>query len=135
MKDIKETELIIRRAFEVDRLLPPAFPNKTKGSTLGNFIIISDINRSLEDIISDPKYDNITRQDLKIWETVMFKWLPHLSPFDREVVRCRCRNMGWKRLARHLVKHKYIERELYRTTLWRIFQNAITTINKDFRFF
>lgn len=126
----KEIEATIRRAFEVDRLLPPVFHNKTRG-TLG-FVQIPDNLRSLDDLAEDPKFDSVTKEDLKIWEEVLFVWLPMLPPFEREIVKCRCRNMGWKRLARHLVKRKIADRELYRTTLWRSFQEGLTEINRKF---
>ena len=124
----KEIEKTIRRAFEVDRILPPVFQNKMRG-TLG-FVNIPNIERSLEDLEEDPKFNSVTKEDVKLWEMVLFVWLPILTPFEREIVKCRCRNMGWKRIARHLVKCKLADRELYRTTLWRSFQDGLSTISK-----
>lgn len=132
MKNKKNIEETIRRAFEVDRLLPPAFPNKTRGSILGSVVTIPDIERSLDDLAGDPKFDCVTQEDLNIWNKVMFDWLPILPLQEREIVRCRCRNMGWKRIARHLVKYRYADRELYRTTLWRNFQEGLDRILRAF---
>lgn len=124
----KEIEEVIRRAFEIDHLLPPVFANKTRGSTLGSVVDIPDTLRSLDDLAEDPRLQYATAEDLEIWNMVMFNWLPCVSLLEREIIRCRCRNMGWKRIARHLCQRKFADRELYRTTLWRTFQDGLKTI-------
>ena len=126
---IKEVEAAIRRAFEVDRILPAVRPGNS-GSLLGKMIIIPDMERSLEDLIEDSEKDrhNLTREDLELWRVVMSEWLPSLRGAEREVVKCRCSGMGWKRTARRLVQKKLADRELDRTTLWRKFKSGLEDI-------
>ena len=127
----KEAEKIVRRAFEIDRVLP--FP-RPKGAEclLGKMAVIGDEERSIEDILEDSANKiNMTQEDLKLWQEVMFEWMPRIVGLDRIVVIKRCQGMGWKRLARYLHERKHTEREFDRTTLWRIFQHGINGILRN----
>ncbi|MBO6305454.1 MAG: hypothetical protein J6M62_10325 [Selenomonadaceae bacterium] len=132
MKSTKEIEADIRRAFEVERLLP--FPRPNNGSCyLGRLMVIPDTERSLEDIMEDIKNSrlNITSDDLKLWDKVTDEWLPLLVGMQRIVVVKRCQGMGWKRLARYLNEKNHTERTFDRTTLWRIFKNGLKEIQRQ----
>ena len=126
----QELEEMIRRAFDVDRILPPAFNARMKGCSLSNLIVVPDDERSPEDVLEDlaDSRMNITREDLALWQEVMFKWLPVLNGIEREVVKCRCRGMGWKRIGKHLSERSLSDRGLSRTTLWRIFVSGLERI-------
>lgn len=118
----KEVEETIRRAFEVDRMLPNPKPKRPQ-SPLGKMVIIPD-TRNVGDI--DPKeFDCVSKEDMEIWELVMFEWMPQLKGAQRYVVKFRCCGMGWKRIARTLEERKITYRVLDRTTLWRMFQHGI----------
>lgn len=118
----KEVEEIIRRAFEVDRMLPYPKPKRPQ-CPIGKMVIIPD-TRNVGDI--DPKeFDHITQEDMRIWDMVMFDWMPLLHGAQKAVVKYRCCGMGWKRIARTLEEKKITYRVLDRTTLWRMFQQGL----------
>lgn len=127
-KDTKEVEALLRRAFEVDRILPPVI-KKSTGSLLGNMIVIPDDLRSFEDLAEDAARDwrNLTPEDLEIW-SVALEWLPKLKSPHREIVKKRCRGESWKRISRELYREKITNRELERTTLWRTFNEGLCKI-------
>jgi hypothetical protein len=127
-RDTKEIETLLRRAFEVDRILPPVF-RKTTGCTLGAMVVIPDDLRSLEDLTEDAARDwrNLTQEDLNIWSEAL-EWLPKLKTPQREVVKKRCQGKSWKRISRELYQEKATSRELERTSLWRIFHDGLDRI-------
>ena len=131
---IKDVEAAIRRAFEVDRILPAVRP-KNSGSLLGKMIIIPDTERSLEDLIEDSERDrhNLTREDLELWRVVMSEWLPSLKSVEREVVKCRCSGMGWKLVSRKVYEAGASNRHLGRSTLWRLFHSGLEAILRDLK--
>lgn len=125
----KEVEEMIRRAFEVDRILPPVV-KRSGGSLLGSMVVIPDTLRSLEDLAEDAARDwrNLSDEDLRIWWMVCADWLPKLkSPF-REIVKKRCQGKSWKRISRELYHEKTTNRELERTTLWRSYNEGLCKI-------
>lgn len=125
----KQIEEAIRRAFEVDRILPKTSP-KSGGSLLGRLSVIPDTERSLEDVLEDVEknWHNLTNEDVSLWYDVMSNWLPRLSTPRRQIVKKRCSGKGWKRIARELHESGITDRTLDRTTLWRIFQKGLEDI-------
>ena len=126
---IKEVEETIRKAVEIDRMLPSIKP-RSGGSLLGRMIVIPDNERSLDDVLADVERNrnNITREDIALWYHVLTVWIPPLDSLQREIVKLRCSGMGWKRIGKHLAEHRFSDRVLYRTTLWRIFREALEAI-------
>lgn len=118
----KEVENIIRRAFEIDRVMP--FPRpKYPTSLIGKMIVIPD-TRAFTDI--DPhEGERYTAEDIALWEMVMNEWMPQLHGAQKAVVKYRCCGMGWKRIARTLEEKKYTYRILGRTTLWQMFVHGL----------
>lgn len=125
----KEIEEAIRKAFEIDRILPSGKP-KSSGCLLGRLTVIPDDLRPLDDIIEDAanNWHNLSKEDLRLWYEVMSLWIPYLSNPHKEVVKKRCSGKGWKRVARELYESGLSERTLDRTTLWRIFQRGLDDI-------
>ena len=120
----KEVEEKIRRAFEIDRLLPYPRPENAK-CYLGKLVVIPD-NRPIEDIKEDDERRVfLTTDDYNNWELVMTEWMPKLHGAQRAVVKYRCCGMGWKRIARTLYEKKITHRTLDRSTLWRIFAHGL----------
>lgn len=129
---IKEIEADIRRAFEIDRVLPyPVRPNNGR-CYLGQWIVIDDTERSYDDITEDMKNNILTvsADDMKLWETVMYEWMRLIVGLPRIVVEKRCQGMGWKRIARYLYDEKKTLRVFDRTTLWRIFKDGLREIQR-----
>lgn len=121
----KEVEKTIRRAFEIDRMLPYPRPENAK-CFLGKLVVIPDTERSFEDIKEDgEKRIYITSDDYNNWELVMTEWMPKLHGAQRAVVKYRCCGMGWKRIARTLKEKQFTHRELGRTTLWQMFNHGL----------
>ncbi len=125
----KEIEETIRKAFEIDRVLPKVSPT-SGGSLLGRLSVIPDTERSLEDILEDVKnnWRNLTADDVTLWYEVMSNWLPRLYGLRRQVIKKRCSGKGWKRIARELKQSGATDREFDRTTLWRIFNKGLEDI-------
>lgn len=120
----KEVEEKIRRAFEIDRLLPYPRPENAK-CYLGKLVVIPDC-RPIEDIKEDDERRVfLTTDDYNNWELVMTEWMPKLHGAQRAVVKYRCCGMGWKRIARTLKEKQFTHRELDRSTLWRIFAHGL----------
>lgn len=120
----KEVEQKIRRAFEIDRLLPYPRPDNAK-CYLGKLVVIPDC-RPIEDIKEDDERRVfLTSDDYNNWEMVMTEWMPKLHGAQRAVVKYRCSGMGWKRIARMLKEKDITHREFDRTTLWRIFNHGL----------
>ncbi len=94
-KELKEN---LERAFWVDKQLP-AFGLKRLNSALGKLVILPD-GRPLNDIFAEKRaHERPTREDLALWETAMFEWIPLLPPNIRDIMKRRCSGMGWKRIA------------------------------------
>ena len=118
----KEVEQTIRRAFEVDRVLP--FPRpKNPQCLIGQMIVIPDTRAATD--VDEHEYMRLTSDDLALWEMVMRDWMPQLKGAQRYVVKYRCCGMGWKRIARTLEEKKITYRVLDRSTLWRMFQQGL----------
>lgn len=87
VKNIKDVENMIRRAMWVDSKLPPVALSNAK-STLSS-IVVSQM----------PASERPTTDDIDIWNTIMFNWLPIVDVNSREVIFKRCSGMGWKRIC------------------------------------
>jgi hypothetical protein len=118
----KEVEAIIRRAFEVDRVMPFPRPSNPQ-SLIGKMIVIPDTRAATD--VEEREYIRLTAEDITNWETVMFDWMPQLKGAQKAVVKYRCCGMGWKRIARTLQEKNFTFRTLDRSTLWRMFQHGL----------
>lgn len=97
----KELEGNLERAFWVDKQLP-ANGLKQLNSALGRLVILPD-GRPINDIFAEKRaHERPTREDLALWETAMFDWIPSLPPNLRDIIKRRCSGMGWKRIAYEL---------------------------------
>lgn len=126
--NIKDLEMALRRAFEIDRMLPKVCPKPT-GTIIGKMIIIPDDERSYEDIIEDIERNrrNLSMEDIELWENATL-WMQKIYGIRYGVVKKRCQGMGWKRIARYCVEKKYSDRMLHRSTLLRYFYDGLDQI-------
>jgi hypothetical protein len=126
-----KVEDIIRRAFEIDAVLPRVKP-QTISSILGNMVIIPNDERSHQDVLEDIEHrgEVVLSDDVKLWYNVMTEWMPKLTPVQRKVIELRVKGMGWKRIGKILYDGKISERYLYRTTLWRIYRSGMEDLAK-----
>jgi hypothetical protein len=124
----QELEELLRRAFEIDRMLPKV-GLKNPTSILGQLVVIPDDERSLEDIQEDWEHarERITSADMELWEEAN-KWLGTIRGIKWAVVKKRCQGMGWKRIASYLVKKEFADRHLHRATLLRYFYDGLDEI-------
>ena len=130
--DKKGVEEAIRKAFEIDKVLPKVKP-QTVNSVLGNLVIIPDDERSADDVLDDiaHKSEVVMAEDIKLWYMVMTDWMPRLTAIQRKVIELRVKGIGWKRIGKILYDAKISERYLYRTTLWRIYKSGIDDLLTD----
>ena len=121
-----KVEDIIRRAFEIDAVLPRVKPQELN-SMIGKVVVIPDDERSHQDVLEDVagKIDIVMAEDVKLWYMVMTEWMPKLTRIQRKVIELRVKGMGWKRIGKIIYDGKISERYLYRTTLWRIYKSGI----------
>ena len=124
----KELEDALRRAFEIDRMLPRVAP-KHPTSTLGQMVVIPDDERSVEDLQEEweAARERVTAADMELWEAAN-KWLCTIRGIRWAVVKKRCQGMGWKRIAGYLVRKEYADRHLHRATLLRYFYEGLDEI-------
>lgn len=124
----KQIAELIRRAFWIDKKLPPVFKKYYAGSLIGRYCILPD-ERNVNEILNEIElYERPTFDDLKIWEIVLFEWIPALPEPVRQIVKMRGMGMGWKKISRKLVETKVVDRHLHRTTLWRLFKEGLDII-------
>lgn len=126
----KETEEKIRKAFEVDRILPKVAPAKW-GNVLGKYIQIPDDFRKYEDIYEDfnNSVSSIAKEDLKLWYDVMTA-IARLEERQRAVVKFRGFGMGWGTVAKKMRERGISYHYLSRTTLWRYYSDALKNLEK-----
>ena len=126
----KELEDALRRAFEIDRMLPRVAP-KNPTSPLGQMVVIPDDERSIEDLQEewDAAREHATQADIELWEAAN-KWMQTIRGIRWAVVKKRCQGMGWKRIAGYLVRKEYADRHLHRATLLRYFYEGLDEIVK-----
>ena len=58
-----------------------------------------------------------TQAQVTLWEMVVLKWLPLLTPYERNLVWKRANRLPWKLLCRELGRT--------RVHLWRIYDRAL----------
>ena len=122
----KDLEKALRRAFEIDRMLPKVGPNSV-GTLIGRMIVIPDDERSIEDVLEDCTRKKVTRDDIELWAAAN-DWMQTISGLRYLVVKKRCQGMGWKRIAKYAEEKKIADRMFDRTTLWRIFNKGLDDI-------
>ena len=128
----KEKQIVelIRRAFWIDKKLPPVFKKYYADSLIGRYCILPD-ERNVNEILEELElYERPTHEDLKLWETVMFNWIPSLPDPTRQIIKMRGMGMGWKRISRMLIEKKVVDRILHRSTLWRMFKEGLMIISQ-----
>lgn len=126
-----KVEDIIRRAFEIDAVMPRVKPQELN-SMIGKVVVIPDDERSHQDVLEDVscKIDIVMAEDVKLWYMVMTEWMPRLTRLQRKIIELRVKGFGWKRIGRTLHDAKISERYLYRTTLWRIYKSGIEELER-----
>lgn len=124
----KELETMLRRAFEIDRMLPKVAP-KNPTSPIGQMIVIPDDERSIQDMQEEYERarERMTQADMELWEAAN-EWMRTIHGIRWAVVKKRCQGMGWKRIAGYLVKKEYADRNLHRATLFRYFCEGLDEI-------
>lgn len=94
---------------------------------LGRNIIIPDDERSHEDILEE-KERNIAMNHPEIVDEVFGKWFSILDDREREIVKLRCRPMGWKRVSRMAEQKAIVDRQYSSKQLRRIHNGALDRI-------
>ena len=124
----KELETMLRRAFEIDRMLPRVAP-KNPTSPIGQMIVIPDDERSIQDMQEEYEQarGRLTQSDMELWEAAI-RWMQTIHGIRWAVVKKRCQGMGWKRIAGYLVKKEYADRVLHRHTLLNYFYSGLEEI-------
>lgn len=124
----KELETALRRAFEIDRMLPRVAP-KNPTSPIGQMIVIPDDERSIQDMQEEYEQarGRLTQSDMELWEAAI-RWMQTIHGIRWAVVKKRCQGMGWKRIAGYLVKKEYADRVLHRHTLLNYFYSGLEEI-------
>ncbi len=122
---------MLRRAFEIDRMLPKV-GLKYPTSQLGQMIVIPDDERSNEDMQEeyDRARERLTQADMELWEAAN-EWMRTIHGIRWAVVKKRCQGMGWKRIAGYLVKKEFADRNLHRHTLLNYFYDGLNEILRN----
>ena len=128
----KELETALRRAFEIDRMLPKVAP-KVPTSLIGQMIVIPDDERSIQDMQEEYEKarERLTAEDMELWESAN-TGLQTIRGIRWAVVKKRCQGMGWKRIGGYLVKKEYADRVLHRHTLLNYFYDGLNEILRNF---
>lgn len=124
----KELETALRRAFEIDRMLPRVAP-KNPTSPIGQMIVIPDDERSIQDMQEEYEQarGRLTQSDMELWEAAI-RWMQTIHGIRWAVVKKRCQGMGWKRIADYLVRKGFAYKHLHRNTLHRYFFDGLDEI-------
>lgn len=114
---IGQIERDIKSAAYVDRLLPSVRAPKYK------CCMPDIIYTEQEKIFMDKKPIKVipTKEQLELWEKVMFDWMPLLTVTERLLVWKRANRIPWKLLCRELGYE--------RSQLWRRYQTALIKIS------
>ena len=113
---LKEIKLALETAAFVERTMPPVRPPK--------------VNSWLFDIVYSPQELALmakrrpritpTKEQIGLWELVVFDWFAILEPDERKLAWKRANHIPWKLLCR--------EFGLERTEMWRRFHNVLIKI-------
>lgn len=124
----EELKTALRRAFEIDRMLPRVAP-KNPTSPIGQMIVIPDDERSIQDMQEEYERarERMTQADMELWEAAI-RWMRTIHGIRWAVVKKRCQGMGWKRIAGDLVKKEFTDRMLHRNTLLKYFYEGLDEI-------
>lgn len=123
----ESVEETIRQAIYVkNRLDHGEYPVGAK-DPLGRNIIIPDDERSHEDILEEKEH-NQAMSHPEIVETVFVHWFGILDDREREIVKLRCRPMGWKKVSRKAAEICVVDRQYSYKQLRRIFNGALDKI-------
>ena len=116
----------IRRFYRVDKLLPPVLPMPVK-SELAKYVVITDNNRSPEDVLEDID-GRITPEDFDVWDNVGRLLCEVPWTINKQIVCLRCQGKGWRRVAKELKRAGIVPFVPHRVTLWRHFAAGLDEI-------
>lgn len=94
---------------------------------IGLNCIIPDDERSHEDILEDIEHNKAMNHP-ELVDEVFGKWFSVLDDREREVVKLRCKPMGWKKVSRILESIGVVDRQYSDKHLRRIFNGALDRI-------
>lgn len=127
MADRYVVETMIKQAVYIkNRLDHREYPLGAK-DPLGRNIIIPDDERSTEDILEEKEH-NVAMEHPELVDEVFGKWFSILDDREREIVKLRCRPMGWKRVSRVAEQMAIIDRQYSTKQLRRIHNGALDRI-------
>ena len=122
-----EVETTIRQAIYVkNRIDHREYPLGAR-DPLGRNIIIPDDERSHEDILEEKEHNNAMNHP-EVVDIVFGQWFAVLDDREREIVKLRCRPMGWKKVSRKAEEIGVIERQYSDKQLRRIHNGALDKI-------
>lgn len=133
----REKEYYIKRTIRDAILIKRAYLRKNLPKQpkclIGKNILITNEERSYEDIKEDETYLNMMKSGDETVELVFNKWLPLLTPFEQAVVILRCiPGTYWELVIQQLVDNNYCLRRYSSRQLRRIFDNSIKKIAENY---
>lgn len=106
----------LETAAYVERLMPPVRPPKYR-SCMPEIIYTPQELAFMDRRLVRPRP---TQDQVSLWEMVVLKWLPLLTPYEHNLVWKRANRLPWKLLCRELGRT--------RVHLWRIYDRALMKI-------
>lgn len=131
MTDRYQIEQTIKQAIYVkNRLDHREYPMGVK-NPIGRNIIIPDDERSHEDILEEKEHNNAMNHP-EVVDVVFGQWFSVLDDREREIVKLRCRPMGWKKVSRVAEQMAIVDRQYSSKQLRRIHNGALDRILATF---
>ena len=127
-KELRYTiECEIKKAIYVkNRIDHREYPKGAK-DPIGMNCIIPDDERSHEDILEDIEHNKAMNHP-ELVDVVFGQWFSVLDDREREVVKLRCRPMGWKKVSRKAEEMGIFDRQYSDRQLNRIHNGALDKI-------
>lgn len=113
---IEEIKRDIETAAYVERMLPPVKPPKYR-CWLFEIVYTPQEIAFME---RKPMKVRPTKEQIDIWDKVVLKWLPLLTPFERNLVWKRAKHIPWKLLCRDFGRTRIHLWQLYKMALLKI---------------
>lgn len=129
---VKDVEMAIEEALDVTNRERRQGPAGSR-SLLGQITKSEEKEMSLEDLIENDFMTDPDEMEVYNRNVVKYNWLKMLKRKGQYVVLCRCSGMGWKKLARILVKKGCATRELHPSTLKETYNKSIQYIYNKVR--